>query len=126
MKVRFQADNDLRKAIMRGVVRSEPRIDFHTAQAALFDGVPDPEVLAFSADAGRILVSHDFQTIPRHFQQFTRHRQSPGVLLVRQDLPVGKAVEALLLIWEASESDEWVNRICLLPSLVTIAIGGST
>jgi hypothetical protein len=32
----------------------------------------------------------------------------------------------LLLIWEASESDEWVNRICLLPNLVTIAVGGST
>jgi hypothetical protein len=126
VKVRFQADNDLRKAIMRGVVRSEPRIDFQSAQAARLDGVPDPEVLAFSADAGRILVSHDFQTIPRHFQQFTRDRRSSGVLLIRQDLPVGKAVETLLLIWEASDSDEWVNRICLLPSLVTIAIGGST
>jgi hypothetical protein len=39
------------------------------AQAARFDGVPDPDVLAFSADAGRIHVSHDFQTIPRHFRQ---------------------------------------------------------
>ena len=116
----------LRKAILRGVVRSEPRIDFHSAQAARLDGVPDPEVLGLSADAGRILISHDFQTIPRHFQQFTRDRRSPGVLLVRQDLPVGRAVETLLLIWEASEPDEWVNRICLLPSLVTIAIGGST
>lgn len=126
MKVQFQADNDLRKAIVRGVVRSEPRIDFHSAQAARLDGVPDPEVLALSADAGRILVSHDFQTIPKHFGRFTRDRRSPGVLLVRQDLPVGKAVETLLLIWEASEADEWVNRICLLPGLVTIAIGGST
>ena len=53
-----------------------------------------------------------------------QHR-SPGVLLVRQDLPVGEAIETLLLIWEASEADEWVNRLCLAPSLVTIAIGGS-
>jgi hypothetical protein len=102
----FQADNHLRKAIVRGVVRCEPQIDFNSAQAARFDGVPDPEVLAFLADAGRILVSHDFQTIPGHFQQFTRGRRSPGVLLVRQDLPVGRAVETLLLIWEASEPDE--------------------
>ncbi len=114
MKVRFQADNDLRKAIVRGVVRTQSLVDFHSAQAARFDGVPDLEVLAYSADAGRVLVSHDF------------HRQSPGVLLVRQDLPVGKAVEALLLIWEASQQDEWINRICLVPSLVTIAVGGST
>lgn len=125
MRVRFQADNDLRKAILRGVVRSEPQIDFRSAQAARLDGVLDPEVLAVAAESGRILVSHDFQTMPRHFQQFTRDRRSPGVLLVRQDLPVGKAAEILLLIWEASESDEWVDRLCLLPSLVTIAVGGS-
>lgn len=126
MKPRFQADNDLRKAIVRGVVRSEPRIDFNSAQAARLDGVSDPDVLALSADTGRILVSHDFETIPRYFQQFTRERKSPGVLLVRQDLPVGRSVETLLLIWEASEADEWVNRICLLPSLVAIAVGGLT
>ena len=111
MKARFQADNDLRKAILRGVVRSEPRIDFRSAQAARFDGVPDPEVLAFSADAGRILVSHDFQTIPGHFQQITRERSGPGVFLVRQDLPVSRAVETLRLICEASDADEWINRI---------------
>jgi len=125
VKVRFQADNDLRKAIVRGVVRCEPRIDFQSAQAARFDGVPDPELLAFSANAGRVLVSHDFQTIPRHFLQFTRDRRSPGILLVRQDLPVGSAVQTLILIWEASEQDEWANRICLLPSLVTIAVAGA-
>jgi len=124
VKVRFQADNDLRKAILRGVVRSERRIDFGSAQAARFDGVPDPQVLAFSAEEGRILVSHDFQTFGL-FRQFTRERSSPGVFLVRQDLPVSRAVETLLLIWEASDADEWINRICLLPSLVTIAIGGS-
>ena len=45
--------------------------------------------------------------------------------MVRQDLPVGEAIATLLLIWEASEADEWVNRLCLVPSLVTIAIGGS-
>ncbi len=125
MKVRFQADNDLRKAILRGVVRAESQIDFCSAQAARFDGVPDPEVLALSAETGRILVSHDFQTMPGHFKQFTREHVSPGVFLIRQDLPVGIAVEALLLIWEASEADEWTNRICLLPGLVTIAVGGS-
>jgi hypothetical protein len=99
VKTRFQADNDLRRAIVRGVVRSEPRIDF-------------------------VVVSHDFHTLPPHFRHFTRNRRSPGVLLIRQDLAAGKAVESLLLIWEASESDEWVNRFCVLPSLVTIAGGG--
>ena len=125
MKVLYQADNDLRKAIVRGALRREPQMSFRTAQAARLDGVPDSEVLAFAADERRILVSHDFQTMPAHFRQFTKSRPSPGVLLVRQDLPVGEAIDTLLLIWEASEADEWVNRLCLVPSLITIAIGAS-
>jgi hypothetical protein len=100
-------------------------MSFRSAQSARLDGVSDPEVLAFAADEGRILVSHDFQTIPRYFREFTKGRRSPGVLLVRQDLPVGEAIETLVLIGEASDADEWVNRLCLAPSLVTIAIGGS-
>jgi len=30
-----------------------------------------------------------------------------------------------MLIWAASEPDEWANRVCLVPNLVTIAIGGT-
>jgi len=88
-------------------------MDFRGAQAARLDRLPDQEVLVYAADEGRILVSHDFQ-----IQQFTQFRRSPGVLLVRQDFPVAQAVGSLLLIWEASEPDEWVNRVCL----VTIAM----
>jgi len=58
MKVRYQADNDLRKSILRGTVRREPRIDFRSAQSARLDDVPDPEVLALAAREGRILISH--------------------------------------------------------------------
>jgi len=100
-------------------------MNFRSAQAARLDAVPDPVVQALAADEGRILISHDFETMPRHFRQFTQRRRSPGVLLVRQDLPVGEAIETLLLIWEASEADYCVNRLCLAPSLVTIACGGS-
>jgi hypothetical protein len=45
------------------------------------------------------------------------------VFLISQDLPVGQAIESLCLIWEASEASEWENRVCLIPSLVTIALG---
>ena len=41
MKIRFQADNDLKQAILKGVVRREPAIDFLSAQAARFDRLAD-------------------------------------------------------------------------------------
>lgn len=120
MRIRFQADNDLRKAIVRGVVRRSAVIDFRSAQNARLHGVDDPLVLAIAAEEGRILVSHDFQTMPGHLRDFIKTRHSPGVFLVSQELPVGQAVDALALIWEASDAEEWKDRLCLLPSFVTI------
>lgn len=70
MKLKFQADADLRQPIVSGVKRREPMIDFKTAQEAQLEGVPDPEVLARAADEGRMLVSHDVNTMPEHFMQF--------------------------------------------------------
>ncbi len=63
MKVRHQADNDLRRAIAHGVVRRELQMNLRSAQAARLDAVPDPDVLALAADEDRILVSHDFESM---------------------------------------------------------------
>ena len=58
--------------------------------------LPDPEVLALAAEQDRILVSHDFQTMPRHFGDFLQARgSSPGVIVVPQSLPIGEAIEEL-------------------------------
>ena len=36
---------------------------------------------------------------------------------------IGIAVESLMTLWEGSEHEEWQNRLCLIPSLVMIAVG---
>jgi hypothetical protein len=35
--------------------------------------------------------------------------------LISQNLPIMQAAEDLILIWEASEAEEWVNRLDSLP-----------
>ena len=91
-------------------------MDFLYANEANLVGVPDPEVLALAAEQDRILVSHDFQTMPRHFGDFLQARgSSPGVLLVPQYLPIGDAIEELVLIWAATDAEEWKDRILRIP-----------
>lgn len=113
--LRFQADADLNQIIVRAVCRREPSVDFQTAQAADLSGVADPEVLARAAEEGRVLVTHDFQTMPNHFAEFIVTQQSAGLLLIPQYLPIASAVEDLLLIWSTMEADEWINLIWYLP-----------
>jgi hypothetical protein len=115
MKVRFQADADLNEILVKAVLRREPSIDFRTAQAAGLSGLNDGDVLALAANAGRLLVTHDRRTMPGHFAAFIATETSAGVLIVPQKLPIMNVVEDLVLIWAASEAEEWHNRIFMLP-----------
>lgn len=116
MRVRFLADADRNKAIVSGVLRREPSVDFLTAQAAALRKMKDPEVLALAARQQRVLVSHDVGTMPAHFRAFrSAGNRSAGVLLVAQSLDIGTVIEELLLVWLASEASEWENRLQWLP-----------
>lgn len=116
MRPRFQADNDLRSSIRTGVLRREPSIDFQSAYSASLDGVSDPEVLQLAMLQDRILITHDENSMPSHFRDFLASgNSSPGVLMVPQGAPVGQVIGSVLLVWIASEADEWFDRIAWLP-----------
>ena len=53
--------------------------------------------------------------MPRHFADFIATASSRGVLILPQHIPISVAVEELLLIWNATDSEEWTNRVCYLP-----------
>ncbi|MSV31940.1 MAG: hypothetical protein EXQ57_05405 [Bryobacterales bacterium] len=81
MSLRFQADNDLKFAIVKAVRRQEPSIDFASAQEAGLDGLGDPELLDRAAAEGRVLVSHDRRTMLNHFRNHLL-RHSPEMIRV--------------------------------------------
>jgi len=115
-QVRFLADEDFNDWIVKGLLRREPFIDFETVPGLGLRGTPDPALLAFATEQGRVLVSHDVSTMPAHFAAFLASGQhSPGLLLIRQTLPIAQAIEALYLVWEASSPNEWLDQIEYLP-----------
>ncbi len=115
MKVRFQADADLNQIIVTATLRREPTVDFQSSPAAGLQGLTDQEVLALAAQQGRILVTHDRKTMPTQFADFINTNKSVGVLIVSKKFPLDAIVEELLLIWEASSAEEWINRIAKIP-----------
>lgn len=115
MRVRFQADADLNQVIVKATLRREPGVNFATVQAAGLSGLNDQEVLAIAAASSRVLVTHDRKSMPRQFASFITTHTRAGVLVVPQKIAISQAVEELLLVWNASEAEEWVNRILCLP-----------
>jgi hypothetical protein len=53
--------------------------------------------------------------MPKHFGDFIEAENSPGILIVSQKLSVSQVAEDLVLIWFASEPEEWENHIRSLP-----------
>ncbi len=115
MKIKFLADENLRRAIVLGLRRREPSANFVQAYEAGTAGKDDLTVLQIAAEQNRILVSHDLKTVPEHFRHFISRQASPGVILIPQKLPLSTAIEQLVMIWLASEAEEWVNQIRFLP-----------
>ena len=115
MRIRFQADADLRVPIVKGLKRCEPTVDFATAHEAGLTGLDDHVVLALAASNGRVLVSHDVSTMPEEFSRFIQQQTSAGVILISQDLSYREAIEGLLRIWSNTEAEDWHNVLSFLP-----------
>jgi hypothetical protein len=111
MRVRFQADADFNQRIISAVRRQEPAVDFQIASALNLRALPDQEVLALAARAGRVLVSHDLTTLPDHFARFVETETSGGLLIIRQRVSITRALEAILAAWIETEVDDWINQI---------------
>jgi len=88
VKVRFQADANVDRRIVRATLRRDPAIDLQLATVARggagLRGIPDAQVLAVMAQEGRMLLSHDHHTMPRHFGDFITIQQSQGMIILPQ------------------------------------------
>ena len=114
--VRFLADASLHEGIVSGCIRREPTMDFLSANDASLEGMPDPDVLALAAQQDRVVVTSDLRTMPRHFGDFLEaHGHRPGVFLVKQTTPLAAVIEELVMVWAASDSEEWKDRILEIP-----------
>jgi predicted nuclease of predicted toxin-antitoxin system len=113
---RFLADEDLNGNIVAAVRRMEPAVDLLTVVEAGRSGIPDIEILDFAEVQQRILVSHDVITMKATAERrIAAGVGITGLLLASQDKPTKDVAESLLLIWAATEADEWRDRIVFLP-----------
>ncbi len=115
MKIAFQADEDLNQSIINAVLRMKSEINFITAFDAGMKGFTDLQVLELCAKEQRVLVRHDYRTMPNYFAEFITKHTSYGVVIVPKKLSVAEVAENIILIWEIFDSEEWINRIVVLP-----------
>ena len=112
--IRFAADEDFDNDIIRGLRRRQPEIDILRVQDAR--GAADPVVLAWAAEEGRVLLTHDVSTMGAHaIDRLRLGQHMPGVIIVHQHLDIGNVIDELEIIGACSSATEWIGLVYYLP-----------
>ena len=110
---RFLANHDLTEAILRGVVRREPAVEFRRLREVGLADRADTEVLEYAAREALLIVSHDVNTMTaRASERLAAGQSMPGVLVAHQSDPIGRIIDDLVLIWAASEAKNGLGKLC--------------
>jgi hypothetical protein len=114
--VRFLADEDFDNDIIRGVIRRLREVDIVRVQDVGLSGRHDREVLEWAAGQRRVLLTHDVSTMKTHaFARLAQGLPMPGVFAVSQSVPIGRAIDDIVLIAECSLEGEWEGQVRHLP-----------
>ena len=110
--IRFLADENFDRRIVQALRRTAPHIDVALAQEVGLTGVTDPVLLAWAATDNRILLSHDYKTLPLHARRRIEASQPvSGILLMQRSLPPAKAAEEIALRGECTDPADWESQI---------------
>ena len=113
---RFLADENFKTEIVRGVLRQDPATDIVRAQDVSLNQTPDPIVLEWAAEMGRVLLTHDYGDMPLYIDARLRAGlPMPGAVQVPWNMPIGQVIEDLMLLIGGSLEHEWENRVHYLP-----------
>jgi Domain of unknown function (DUF5615) len=113
---RLAADHDFNAKILAGLAARVERLDLLSLRTVGLERASDPEVLEWTDRQGRVLLTHDVNTMPGHaYTRIRSGRSIPGVVIVPQDLPVGRAVTELEVLVEVLRPEELRDRVVYLP-----------
>ena len=112
----FLADEDLRGSSVQAVRRLEPDLQITTIVEQGQSSISDEEVLAYAWDNLWLMVSHDVNTMKAVAERRLAEGDGiHGLFLASQSRSTRVVAESLVLIWSASEFEEWRDRIVFLP-----------
>lgn len=113
---RFLADQDINDHIVRGVLHQEPAIEFLHVRDFGMQESSDSEILAFADREQYLVVSHDVNTMSAAaMNRLAAGDSCAGLFIIRQRSLIARAIDDLVIIWAASELEEWQGQIVFLP-----------
>jgi predicted nuclease of predicted toxin-antitoxin system len=114
--LRLAADENFNNHILRGLRRRCPGVDIVRIQDTDLSGMDDPAILEWAAVEGRVLLTHDVNTVTKFaYERVAVGQPMPGVFVVLRFVPLGQTIEDLSVVVGCSRAGEWEGRVLYLP-----------
>ena len=110
--MQFLADENFSVPILTGLRRRLPDLDIVHIHELGMDRTPDPDILVWAAAENRVVVTHDAKTMPNYAHERLRAgRPMPGMVVVPDMMPIGRAIEELWLLIGTIFDAEWADQV---------------
>ncbi|GEM_PF-814001 len=117
--LRLLIDQDFDHDILRGLMQRIPDLDAITAHESGLREATDSELLAWAAQSGRVVVTHDRKTMPHHAgERIAAGERMSGVFVVLRKMAIRQAIDELEIIVVCSNENEWGKRDSI-PSIMS-------
>ena len=113
--LRLAADENVDARVVRGLLLRLVRVDLIRVQGAGLAGASDPEILAWAASEGRVLLTHDIRTmIGFAGERLAQGQPMPGLVVMPQTESIGLVLDALEQLVRTNDADDLTGRILYL------------
>ncbi|MCE9534113.1 MAG: DUF5615 family PIN-like protein [Planctomycetes bacterium] len=100
-------DQNFNEKIVEGLTHRDSTLNLvHVRDVGLATAI-DPKILEWAASVGKVLLTHDRNTIPSFaYARVAAGQIMPGVFLVDDRMPIGQAIDELLVAIHCLSADE--------------------
>ncbi len=109
MRIRAYVDEDVPLSLAQAL--RNRGVDCLTTQEAANKGLSDAEQLAFSAEQGRTLVTHNKRDFILLHNAYVKSGEKHSGIVVADQLPVGLTLRRFMKLWFSKTSEEMGSRL---------------
>jgi predicted nuclease of predicted toxin-antitoxin system len=114
--IAFLVDQNFNEDIVDGLTRRDATLELTLVGEVGLAAAPDSEILEWAGNHGLILLTHDRRTVPSFaYARVVAGLPMPGVFLVSNHMPVGQAIDELLIAAHCLQSNECKNLVRYFP-----------
>jgi hypothetical protein len=114
--LKLLSDENFNGDILRGLYRRRPDLDVVRVQDSGLNATPDSDILAWAAAEGRIVLTHDRDTmLYAAYERVRASQMMPGVFAVSDLMPLGQTIDEILLAVDCLTPEECKYLIRFFP-----------